>query len=243
MTDPAAPPPASGPRRFRLSKPLLVRLGVGLVLGAALALAVASRGKPVPPAQGGTLVFSDDFNRAEVGDAWQRQATADQGYEPGTWKIEDGRLKADKIHNAALWLKQALPENVRIEFVARAQSADGDVKAEVFGDGRNHQSGYILIHGGWRNTVNAIARQDEHGEDRKEDSRCGAGPERRCVEPDVDYQWAIERTDGVVRWYLDGALFLTFDDQHPIRGKHFGFNNWEAPVTFDDLRIFDLGAR
>lgn len=242
MTDRSSNPPAGRSLLARVPKSVLIRLAIALVLGAGLALIVSARGKPSPPSAAGKLVFSDDFERAEVGDGYW-QATPDQGYQAGTWTIENGRLKADKIHNAALWLKQPLPEKVRIEFTARAYSADGDVKAEVFGDGQTHQSGYILIHGGWHNTINAIARQDEHGEDRKEDSRCGVGPERRCVEPEVDYKWAIERTDHVVRWYLDGALFLTFDDQHPVRGQHFGFNNWEAPVSFDDLRIYDLSAQ
>jgi hypothetical protein len=193
-----------------------------------------------PASKQGTLVFSDDFNRTALGSQYL-PAAPDRGHKAGTWRIEDGRLKAENIHNAVLWLQEALPEQVRVEFTSRAESATGDVKCEIFGDGKTHQSGYILIFGGWHNTVNAIARQDEHGEDRKQDSRCGQGRQRRCVEPKVDYQWAVERTDDTVRWYLDGQLFLTFPDAHPIRGRFFGFSNWEAPVTFDDLRIYDLG--
>jgi hypothetical protein len=209
-----------------------------VTLGGAAAL-VAATGRPAGPTTGGRLVFEDDFERAEIGPGYH-QAAPDQGWEKGTWRIEGGRLRAEKIHNAALWLQQPLPERVRIEFTARAETPTGDVKAEVFGDGQTHQSGYILIHGGWSNRINTIARQDEHGEDRKEDNRCGAGPEVRCVEPGVDYRWTIERTDHVVRWYLDGRLFLTYPDRHPVRGRHFAFNNWEAIVTFDDLRIYDL---
>jgi len=225
----------------RLPRGLIFGVGGALVVFGVLAGVVTGRGRPEAPSTGGRLVYSDDFDRAEVGDAYQL-AAPDQGWKAGTWRIVEGRLRAEQIHNAALWLKAPLPEKVRIEFVARAETPDGDVKAEVFGDGQTHQSGYILIHGGWRNSINAIARQDEHGEDRKEDNRCGAGPERRCVEPNVDYRWTIEHTDHVVRWYLDGQLFLTYPDAHPVKGRHFAFNNWEVAVTFDDLRIYDLAA-
>lgn len=220
----------------RWAVPLLV---VGFVL--VVAVLVSVDGRPSAPSTGGRLVYEASFD-GPIGSEWH-QGEPDQGWKAGTWKVVDGELYAEDIHNAALWLQTELPEKVRIEFDARALSEDGDVKAEVFGDGRTHQSGYILIHGGWKNTVNAIARQDEHGEDRKEDRRCGARKGRMvCVEPDVDYRWTIERTDGELRWYLDGVLFLTYDDAHPVRGRHFAFNNWEAPVAFDDLRIYDLSA-
>lgn len=223
------------PRRWR--KRLAWLAGVGAVYGLALS-ALALSARPRAPSEGGALIFSDDFNRAQLGPDW-RQSEPDQGWPAGTWRIEEDRLVAEKIRNAALWLQKPLPQKVRIEFKARAHTPDGDVKCEVFGDGRTHQSGYVAIHGGWRNAVNIIARQDEHGEDRKQEGRCG-GPKPRCVEPDVDYLWTIERDDDTVRWYLDGALFLTYPDRHPVQGQHFAFNNWEAKVSFDDLKIYDL---
>ncbi len=207
-----------------------------------IATAVAVDGRPGAPTTGGELVYSADFD-GPLGDEW-KQSEPDLGWKAGTWKIVDGQLEARDIHNAALWLQTPLPEKVRVEFDATALSDDGDVKAEIFGDGRTHQSGYIVIFGGWNNSINTIARQDEHGEDRKEDRRCSARKGRAfCVEPDVAYRWTIERTDGELRWYLDGALFLTYDDQNPVRGRHFAFNNWEAPVRFDNLRIYDIGQR
>ncbi|MCB9544604.1 MAG: hypothetical protein H6706_01760 [Myxococcales bacterium] len=223
--------------------PAGVRTGVGLGLCFLLVLGiVAWRQSPVPPTQGGTLVFQDDFERAEPGPDY-RQGEPDPGNSKGTWRIEQGRLKAEKIHNAALWLQKELPPKVRIEFDARAESGTGDVKAEVFGDGITHQSGYILIHGGWSNTITTIARQDEHAEERKVDNRgCrrGRGQRDACVEPGVDYHWIIERDGDTVRWFLDGQLLLTYPDADPVLGKHLAFNNWEAPVTFDNLRIYAL---
>ena len=214
--------------------PLIV---IAVLITLVVVALVSWRTRPAPT--GGTLVFSDDFNRPQLGSDY-KAGTPDHGWKTTPWTIEDGRLKAEKVHNATLWLQRKLPKNVRVEFTTRAESTTGDVKCEIFGDGRTHQSGYILIFGGWHNTVNAIARQDEHGEDRKMDSRCGRGQRRRCVEPKIDYRWAVERTGDTLRWYLDGQLFLSFADAHPLQGEFFGFGNWEAPVTFDDLKIYDL---
>lgn len=238
MNTPGTPAPRSPAALARRWGPLVGVLAFAL----AVCVAIAIDGSPDGPSTGGTLVYEATFDDGTIGAEWT-QSEPDLGWKAGTWTIVDGRLEARDIHNAALWLQTPLPERVRIEFDARALSDEGDVKAEVFGDGRTHQSGYILIHGGWKNSINTIARQDEHGEDRKEDRRC-AGRKGRvmCVEPDVDYKWTIERTDGELRWYLDGVLFLTYDDAHPVQGRHFAFNNWEAPVRYDNLRIYDLGA-
>ena len=36
------------------------------------------------------------------------------------------------------------------------------------------------------------------------------------------------------------ALHLTYPDTEPLTGRFFGFNNWEAKVTFDNLAVYDL---
>lgn len=207
MTDsPSAPTPAAPaePLKVRLSRGwsrlppwargLLTALGAFAVVEVVLlgVIWLAHRPESTPPVPG-EPVFEDTFDRAEVGDRY-RQAEPDRGHQAGQWRIRDGRLVGAKIHNAALWLQQELPEKVRIDFDARAETDEGDVKCEVFGDGHTHQSGYILIFGGWRNTVRGIARQDEHGEDRKDDNRCASfdregrpclpGHTFRCLRPE-----------------------------------------------------------
>lgn len=209
------------------------------IAGVAVAVAVV-HGPQRAPEVAGKLVFSDDFERAEVGDKY-RQSEPDLNWKAGTWKIEGGRLVAQDIHNAGLWLQVPMPEKVRIDVDVRPETETGDIKVEVMGDGRTHQSGYIAIMGGWKNTVNCLARRDEHSEERKEDKRCGPG--NRCVEPEMDYHWTFIRTDNVLKWYVDGQLFLTYDDKHPVPGRHFAFNNWEAKGTYDNLKIYDLAAQ
>ena len=64
------------------------------------------------------------------------------------------------------------------------------------------------------------------------------------VLPNVDYRFAIERRDRkTVVWRVNDLDLFVFEDKEPLTGQehdHFGFNNWEAPVCFDDLTITPL---
>jgi hypothetical protein len=125
---------------------------------------------------------------------------------------------------------------VAIEFDVRTESAEGDLKCEVFGDGRDHASGYILVFGGWKNTVTTIARLNEHGGDRRE--RKDLKAEKGKV-----YRWRIERKGNVLRWLIDGNEVLKYDDKEPLVGPEhdrFGFSSWEADLYFDNLKIEPL---
>ena len=115
------------------------------------------------------LIFSEDCEDPSALDSYE-QGQPDQGHKAAKWVIRDGALYGEGIHNAALWISPlTLPESVRIEFKATALSKEGDLKCELYGDGKNHQSGYILIAGGWKNRMNIIAYGDEHGEDECDD--------------------------------------------------------------------------
>ena len=187
------------------------------------------------PSQEGKLVFSDDFQRQELGSDWKR-GKGEEG--AGEWKIEEGWVTGSNIKNDPLWLDQPLPKQVRVEFDARAESNEGDLKAEIFGDGTHHATGYILIFGGWDNKLDVIARLDEHGEDRRQQPS-------QSVEKGRTYHWTIERTEGTLRWYIDGKRFMTYDDSKPLTGKghrHFAFNDWTAPVRFDNVEVYDLSG-
>lgn len=181
----------------------------------------------------GELIFSDDFEDGALEPNWVRGEGEDG---PGQWTIEDGKLVGVDLRNDPLWLQQELPEQVRVEFDAQARSSVGDIKVEVFGDGTNHESGYILIFGGWNNSLDVIARRDEHGDDRKARDTHG-------VVPGHTYRMAIERTDATLQWYVNGKLFMSYEDAEPLRGeghRHFAFGVWSAPVYFDNVAIYDL---
>jgi Domain of unknown function (DUF6250) len=189
-------------------------------------------------------LFVDSFERPTLGRDWRTTNTAG-------WRVEDGRLCAQKAHNHPLWLTRRLPVNAQIEFDAESDSAEGDIKVELWGDGKSaatsasytNATSYLAIFGGWKNTLHVLARLDEHGKDRHELRTSAQSGDVRAhpVVPGQSYHFKIERRDGQqVRWYVDDIEIHEFSDPEPLRGDghdHFAFNNWEAHVCFDNLRI------
>lgn len=187
-------------------------------------------------------VFSDDFERRELGPDWR--ATSPM------WRISDGKLCGANAKNHPVWLKRRLPANAQVEFDAWSTAPDGDLKAEIWGDGRSAAGGisyddatsYIAIFGGWRNTFHVLARLDEHAKDRKQvDLVADTTDLRRArVSPNKVYRFKLERRDDkTVRWFVDDIEILSYDDPKPLMGEgheHFGFNDWQVRVCFDNLR-------
>jgi hypothetical protein len=190
--------------------------------------------------------FEDTFERAELGPEWNALSPK--------WTLKNGRLCARGVRNRGIWLKRPIPTNARIEFDAWAESAEGDLKAELWGDGQTGATGtsytnatsYLAILGGWKNSKHVLARIDEHGADRMElDVEPGSDDERaRPVEVGQAYHFKIERADGrTVEWSVNGAVFFRFVDAEPLAGAghdHVGFNEWDAPVCFDNVRVTPL---
>jgi hypothetical protein len=179
--------------------------------------------------------FSDDFNRTQLGAAYEKTG--------GNWRIENGELHVKGAENHPLWLLRTLPRDLRVEFDARSESPEGDIKVELFGDGASHATGdtytatsYVVVFGGWNNSKNVLARMDEHGEDRV------VGKPRK-VEPGTTYRFRIERIGGTLTVWVDGELLLQMDDPEPLEGRghdHFGFNNWQSELWFDNLKVTPL---
>lgn len=193
-----------------------------------------------------TAAWEDDFNRAELGPDWTTLSPA--------WKIHGGRLCARGARNKGAWLAKRLPPNARIEFEAYAESPEGDLKVELWGDGVSgataasytNATSYIAILGGWKNSKHVLARLNEHGEDRLEiDVDPHSDDERmRAVAPGQAYHFKVERPDGkTVQVSVNGTLYFELADREPLSGaghEHFGFNDWDAPVCFDNLKVTPL---
>lgn len=191
-------------------------------------------------------VFTDDFERSSLGPNWRTTSSA--------WALRDGKLCGKSARNHPAWLARRLPVNARIEFEASSASPDGDLKAEFWGDGRSAASAvsyddatsYLTIFGGWKNRFHVLARLDEHAKNRKQLVVDATSDDRRArpVIADQVYQFKVERTDGrVLRWWVDDLELHSFDDPDPLSGpghEHFGFNDWEVPVCFDNLTITPL---
>ena len=181
--------------------------------------------------------ISEDFDSGRLNlELWR--ATLD------VYEVRDGALYVEGAKNHPMWLKRRIPCNVKIDFVTWSDSAEGDIKVEVFGDGKSSAddegsyvgTGYVFIMGGWRNTVNTIARRDEHEGRMIEENETKVEPGRR-------YRWSIRARGSAIQWYVDGRLFLEVEDQDPLCGpgnEAFAFSNWGTPVHFDDLSIVPL---
>jgi hypothetical protein len=179
--------------------------------------------------------FADNFSRAELGDAWKSTGA--------NYRIQAGELVIDHAYNHPLWLTHALPRDAVVELDAWSNSDAGDIKIELWGDGKSFAqttsytaTSYVFIFGGWHNSLSAIARMNEHGNDRQ------VRQQPRVV-PNQHYHWRIARKGGHVDWWIDGQPFLSFDDPRPLRGADhafFGFNDWEAELHFDNLKVTPL---
>jgi hypothetical protein len=183
----------------------------------------------------GPAGFSDDFERQDLGDAWNNTG--------GSYSIRDGKLRIKGARNKPLWLRRTLPRDVRVELDVRSDSPEGDIKLELFGDGVSKAetvsytaTGYVVIFGGWNNSLNVLARMNEHGEDR------AVGPAYKVVQGKT-YPMKIERRGATIKvWVADHEL-LSMTDPNPLEGigqDHFGFNNWQSELWFDNLRIHPL---
>jgi Farnesoic acid 0-methyl transferase len=129
-----------------------------------------------------------------------------------------------------------------IELDAVSRSPAGDIKIELYGDGESFDpdkggyvsTGYVLIFGGWQNSLSVICRNNEHDEGRK--------AERRDVrvEPGKAYHFTVTRRGGALDWKIDGRPFLAWTDAEPLAGsghEYLAVNDWESDVSFDNLAI------
>ncbi len=206
-------------------------LGLAFVSLVAAGIACTPQGDPAVGPQG----FTDDFEREELGEHWFNTGA--------TWRIVDGQLNIRNARNRPLWLRRVLPRDARIELDIRSESPDGDIKCEVYGDGTSRATSdsytatsYVVIFGGWGNTLDVIAREDEHGADRVE--RRG-----QRVEPGRTYHMRIERDGNRITSWADDVELASMDDPSPLEGRghdHFAFNDWQAELWMDNLRITPL---
>ena len=185
-----------------------------------------------------TEPWTDTFERDTVGHNYYKTG-------PG-FEVKDGALSARGVHNHPMWLRKKLPRDVRIELDCWSNEPRGDLKVELFGDGKSFDpdggaytaTGYELIFGGWYNSKSEIARLDEHGKD------VAARTDKKVVAKQ-HYHWKIERSGQTVTWWIDDMQtpFLAWTDPRPLEGnghEYFAFNNWETDTWFDNLVVTPL---
>ncbi len=180
--------------------------------------------------------YVDDFNRGGLGPDYNRTG--------GGYRIAGGVLNAKGAHNHPLWLARKLPAgDLQIDLDAWSTSPDGDIKIELYGDGKSYDpdgnryqaTGYVLVLGGWKNSKSIIARMDEHGDEM-------ATRTQPAVVANQHYHWRIIRRHDTIEWFVDDLTtpFLRYQDALPLAGRgheYLAFNNWETDTWFDNLVI------
>jgi len=207
---------------------------------------------PLPPCDANTdpvltAPFSDNFDRAELGNDWRTTSY-------GAYFLKNARLCISKPRNHPVWLKRKLPTNVRVEFEAIPLSNNADVKTELFGDGcafdvdgRDYTAtAYVAVLGAHNNAEHWLTRLSEHGTDARKTPLIAGGETiaNSKLLQNKPYKVEMSRTNGKeLRFVVDGTVVHTFDDAQPLMGAghdHFAFNGWDAPVCFDKLVITPL---
>ena len=178
------------------------------------------------------LVFEDNFDRAGIGGNYEIQG--------GDWRISDGKLRCKTAKNRNLVLKSLdLPQNAVIELTMKSNSDAVDVKFNLWGDGKihDHGDGYSFILGGWNNRISVISKLDEHEKKRAEKRNAG-------LEKGKEYKIKVERSSNKIKWFVNGKLFLEYNDEAPLKAAEgyskLSFANWKSDVEFDDLKIYSL---
>ncbi len=223
----------------RLSRAGRVTLGLALtVINLPLIHYFFFRGDP---ASIGTGTYQSDFSKAD-------SVNTDFFSTGALWRAENGELVSPGSKNNPLWLKTKLPDDAVVEFDVKSLSPEGDIKVEIYGNGIDHASGYVLIFGGWGNSLSIIARLDEHGANfaRLDKSQYRADTRTRVeaspykVEIGRRYHFRIERKGSLLVWKIDGQEFMRFDDPMPLVGRghdRFAFSSWESQLLFDNLKV------
>ncbi len=98
-----------------------------------------------------TVPYSDDFSNPGTVEANYQSAGA-------LWRVQSGELWGPGVKASPLWLKAKLPDEVAIDVDVRSVAPNADLRFEVFGDGTEVSSGYVLVQGANGGGASSIGR-------------------------------------------------------------------------------------
>ena len=230
---------------------------LGLLLSGALAAPGASAqseseektGPGSAEEQGWELVFTDEFEREQVGDDW---TTVD-----GKWRIKDGALRGSGTLLSARGFPASdqPPGYQRIEFKAATDvqplaflqtgADESDVRVsdlssiihakapEDIGENENaFGTGYFFQFGGFWNSRHRIVKAgDQLVADEEPTVK---------IQPDKMHHIIAENDKGHVRFFVDGELILEYDERMSLLGSsqnHVGFYFYTA-AKVDEVKVY-----
>lgn len=197
------------------------RMALGLIAGVVCSTAMIHAAAP----DGWDLIFSDDFDRAELGEDWQ--------IVEGTWDIEEGEL----VGSGTLVSSKGFPGSHPIGFLRMEFKARTDVRPFILMPGLPPptvsvsdissfihaqppeavstiwRSGYFFQFGGHINTRNRIRRAGN-------ELVVDANPENMIV-PDQPHHVIVENDQGTLRMFVDGKKIFEHQEPASIMGDGF----------------------
>lgn len=170
------------------------------------------------------LVFSDDFQRDELGDNW-RSLT-------GKWHIADGKLTCGKVSENKILLKNKVAGFQRVTFdAATNDKRPCDLSTFIHSGPEAVDCGYFLQFGGSGNTFNSLRRNGVF-------TLCTC--KQQFIEPGKTHKIVAEFDGAAARLTVDGVLILEYLDAAPLHGQghdQLGFCIWTSG-TIDNVRVY-----
>lgn len=172
---------------------------------------------------GWELVFTDTFDREELGPNWN--------VVDGKWEIVDGALRG----SGTLISAKGFPEGRRMGFQRLEFDAITDVKPFILfktqeppkvtvcdissfihaqpegGDTSPISSGYFFQFGGFNNTKTQIRKQGV--------TVAGGDEDNKVITPDKLHKIVAENDEGTLRLFVDGELVLEREEKVSIMGE------------------------
>ena len=162
-------------------------------------------GRPEPEWR---LVFSDDFERDELGEDWEALQ--------GRWSVEDDMLRSSAEHAEIVIDREFTGlQRVELEIMTPAETARPcDFSPAIHtrmpeSPGELHTRGYWLQFGGAGNTLNRILRDGEEIE---------SHPIDRFIEPGKMHTMVAEFDGEMLRLIVDGTTIMEAADHDPLLG-------------------------
>ena len=177
-----------------------------------------------------TLSFQDDFERAELGDAWTSNDAV----------IREGRMLVGSNRPACAKITKAFPADVKIEFDAEAFEGKPpcDLSVTLAAERLSAMSwNYLLAFGGENNTVNKMIGG------RKLKGMRDKNP-KQLIEAKRKYHIVATKEGKRLSLVLDGKLLLEGHDDEIMGGPGFdavGLVTWNG-MYVDNVRVYERAA-
>jgi len=172
------------------------------------------------------LIFEDNFNRKNLGNQWKQYS--------GLWEIKNNALTVEGTESF-IYFNIPITGNIRMEFDAWYQKngkSPSDLGCFILGKSKSpYETSYFFDFGAYENTRTKIERLATEIK-----STWGLK-----IKPNKHYKIIVEHIDGILNFYINNKLVLSYTDFFPLIGEEhntIGFYSWNGNQYYDNLKIY-----